>query len=133
MKKAEIIMFYLFLLLWAVIVIFYAFGAAAHDNEPTHDQWYRDLKQPDNPSVPCCGLADAYWADVVRVRDGRSYAVVTDDREDAPLGRHHVPLGKEIEIPKEKLKWDAGNPTGHAVIFLNINDVAMCYVQGSGI
>jgi hypothetical protein len=106
----------------------------AHDMaHPDQDEWYRSLKMPDNPRVPCCGTADAYWADVVHVRNGKTFATITDDRDDEILGRHHVPLGTEIEVPNEKLKFDAGNPTGHAVIFLNVNNEALCFVQGAGI
>lgn len=109
-------------------------SAMAHDStHPEQDAWYRDLRMPDNPGFSCCGEADAYWADTTHVRNGRTYAMITDNRDDAALGRHHVPLNTEIEIPDVKLKFDAGNPTGHAVVFLNINNQALCYVQGSGI
>lgn len=119
----------------ALAILLWSGSALAHDAErPEFQEWYESLKMPDNPLVPCCGIGDAYFADVVRVRDGKTYAVITDDRPDRPLNmRHHVPVGTEIEVPKEKLKWDAGNPTGHVVIFLNVNNVALCYVQGSGI
>ena len=33
------------------------------DNTSAISQWYRALKQPDNPVMSCCGKADAYWAD----------------------------------------------------------------------
>lgn len=80
----------------------------------------------------CCGKADAYWADKVTVRGDKTFAIITDTRPDAPLKRHHVPVGTEIEVPKEKLKWDSGNPTGHAVIFIDVNNYTICYVQGTG-
>jgi hypothetical protein len=103
------------------------------NSDPTVREWYRSLMQPDNPIVPCCGEADAYFADEIHVRDGKTYVTITDDRDDGPLGRHHVPVGTEILVPDYKLKWDAGNPVGHSVIFLNVNNEAYCYVQGSGI
>src|ERR1700730_1212721 len=103
------------------------------NGDPAVREWYRSLKQPDNPIVPCCGESDAYFADEIHVRDGKTYATITDDRDDAPLGRHHVPVGTEIFIPDHKLKWSDGNPTGHAIVFLNVNNEAYCYVQGSGI
>jgi hypothetical protein len=100
-----------------------ATAALAHDHDnPDQDEWYRNLKMPDNPLVPCCDRADAYFADVIHTRNGKTFVTITDDRPDAPLGRHHVPLGTEIEVPNAKLKWDAGNPTGHAVVFLNVNE-----------
>jgi hypothetical protein len=101
-------------------------------SDPTVREWYRSLKQPDNPSVPCCGTADAYWADEIVVRNGKTYARITDDRPDAPLGRPHVDIGTEFEIPDRKLKYDAGNPTGHAVIFISAGGAVYCFVQGSG-
>ena len=107
----------------------------AHDGDPSHDEWYKTLMMPDAPTVPCCGTADAYWADEVHVKDGKTYAVITDDREDGPLGRHHVPSGTVVEIPNNKLKWDRGNPTGHNVVFLdaiNMDPVVLCFVQSSG-
>jgi hypothetical protein len=49
--------------------------------------WYQALMQPDVPNASCCGEADAYWADEVHVRDGKTYATITDDRPDEPRGR----------------------------------------------
>lgn len=118
--------------------------AHARDNgqwdavDPEVGAWYRDLKQPDNPSVSCCGKADAYYADTTYTKDGKNIAVITDERDDAPLGRPHVPVGTEIAIPDHKMKWDSGNPTGHNVIFLS-NPAAdgrrdvYCFVDGNGV
>ncbi len=58
--------------------------------DPAIRQWYQALMQPDVPSASCCGEADAYWADEIHVRDGKTYATITDDREDAPRGRGYV-------------------------------------------
>lgn len=105
------------------------------DNETTH--WYRTLMQPDHPTVSCCGEGDAYWCDVIVVREGKTYCKITDDREDAPLGRNHIDMGTEIPIPDYKLKWDKGNPTGHAIIFTRMGYDGtynvFCFVQGAGI
>lgn len=102
------------------------------DINPTIGQWFRTLMQPDNPTVSCCGEADAYWADEVFVRNGKTYAVITDDRDDRPLLRPHVPVGTEVEIPNNKLKWDRGNPTGHNVLFMTTHGIVFCFVQSSG-
>jgi hypothetical protein len=102
------------------------------ETTPEVRSWYRSLMQPDNPALPCCGESDAYFAEA-RVRDGKTYAVIVDDRPDEPRRRHHVPVGTEIEVPNNKLKYDAGNPTGHAVIFLNTSGSVYCFVQGTGI
>ena len=106
----------------------------AHDhNDPVNDAWMKTLMQPDNPAIPCCGKADAYWCDNYYVRDGKSFCKITDDRVDEPLGRPHIPVGTEIEIPNHKLKWDRGNPTGHAVVFVSRSLLVHCFVQGTGI
>jgi hypothetical protein len=94
------------LILCAVSALFIG-NAKAHDpDHHEHAEWYQSLMQPDNPKASCCGEADAYWADEVHVRDGKTYATITDDRPDGPRGRPHVDVGTEIEIPNLKLKWD---------------------------
>lgn len=100
--------------------------------DPAIREWYKGLMQPDVPTASCCGEADAYWADEVHVRDGKTYAVITDDRDDAPLHRPHVDIGTEIEVPPNKLKWDRGNPTGHGVVFMSRSRYLFCYVQPGG-
>jgi hypothetical protein len=108
--------------------------ARAHDhNHPEIDGWYSSLMQPDNPTIPCCGKADAYWCDDYYARDGKAYCRVTDDRPDGPLGRPHIPVGTEVEIPPHKLKWDKKNPTGHAVVFMSKALYVHCFVQGGGV
>jgi hypothetical protein len=129
---------WIIIIAFAGVLIFIAL-ANAHDNnhggvgDPAIQQWYRGLMQPDNPSASCCGEADAYWADEIHVRDGKTYATITDDRDDAPLGRPHVENGTEVEIPNHKLKWDKSNPTGHGVVFLSRGGFVFCYVQAGGV
>ncbi len=126
---------WLLLILTAAVVLF-ALGccAFAHDHEhPELDSWYAGLMQPDNPTVSCCGKSDAYWCDTINVKDGKTFCTITDDRDDAPLRRPHVPMGTQIEIPNHKLKWDRGNPTGHAIVFLSPAGYVWCFVQGTGI
>jgi hypothetical protein len=101
--------------------------------DPAIRNWYQSLMRPDAPSASCCGEADAYWADEVHVKDGKTFATITDDRPDEPLGRPHIDVGTVIEIPPEKLKWDRSNPTGHGVLFVSKGLYAWCFVQGSGI
>ena len=123
-----------------VIVLFSVRITPARDagqwhNSPAVSEWYRTLMQPDNPVVSCCGEADAYWADEIHVRDGKVYASITDDRPDAPRGRPHRDIGEEFEIPPNKLKFDSGNPDGHAIIFLSspsAGGYVYCFVQGTG-
>jgi hypothetical protein len=104
--------------------------------DPVVTEWYRGLMQPDSPSSSCCGEADAYWCDGQHVRDGVTYCVITDDRDNEKLHRTPVPVGTEILIPDYKLKWDRGNPTGHAIVFLSsggANGAVYCYVQNGGV
>lgn len=117
----------------AIAAVSLATWAFAHDEDHGHDAWYGSLMQPDNPSVSCCGLADAYWCDDYFARDGKAYCRVTDDREDAPLKRPHIDIGTEFEIPPYKLKWDKANPTGHSVIFVNTSGHVWCFVQAGGV
>lgn len=123
----------------ALALMLSAVVAFAHDegqwtrSDPAVRDWYQSLMQPDNPGVSCCGEADAYWADEIHIREGRTYAVVTDQRDDAPLHRPHVDVGTEIEIPNHKLKWDRGNPTGHGVPFLSRGGYVYCFVQPGGV
>lgn len=106
------------------------------NSDPAIRQWFKTLMRPDMPDMSCCGEADGYYADEIHVRGGKTFATITDDRPDGPLGRPHVAIGTEIEIPDEKLKWDRSNPTGHAIVFLGggaYGHWVYCFVQGSGI
>ncbi len=115
-----------------IAAIFYPAMVRAHDHDhPELDGWYAGLMMPDLPTSSCCGKADAYWCDDYYARDGKAYCKITDDRDDKPLGRPHVPVGTEIEIPDYKLKFDRGNPTGHSVVFLSSSLFVYCFVQGT--
>jgi hypothetical protein len=120
----------------AIVLLLIPARAHAHDDgqwgnsDPAIRDWYQSLMMPDLPQTSCCGEADAYWADEVHVRDGKTFATVTDDRDDAPLNRPHVDIGTEIEIPNHKLKWDRGNPSGHSVAFLSRAGFVYCFVHG---
>src|SRR5690242_7861125 len=92
-----------------ILVFFLYTQANARDlgqwenTDPAIREWYSSLKQPDNPSVSCCGEGDAYWCDIVHVRESKTFCTITDDRDDKPLRREHVEVGTEIEIPDHKL------------------------------
>jgi hypothetical protein len=121
------------LLVWLLVSPVGARDLGQWENtDPVVHEWYQHLERPDAPGSICCTEADAYWADEVHVRDGKTYATITDDRDDAPLRRPHIPNGTEFEIPPEKLKWDAGNPTGHSVLFISVSGFTWCFVMGSG-
>jgi hypothetical protein len=89
-------------------------------------QWFQSLMQPDRPEMSCCGEADAFEADNFEA-DGDSYvAIITN-------GRGIMPNGTRIPVPNAKMKWDAGNPTGHGIIFLGRNKQVYCYVTPGGV
>src|SRR5260370_12912616 len=79
-------------------------------------RWYQDLKQPDNPAASCCGEADAYWADAFEATsDGEYVAIITDPRDDKPLGRIHRDVGTRIVVPTNQIKSTAPNPLAPAL------------------
>lgn len=122
----------------AVLLLCLAAGAYARDSgqwtatDADVAKWYRTLMRPDNPFQSCCGEADAYHADSFEVSEGQYVAIITDTRDDAPLGRPHLEVGTKFVIPNEKLKIDAGNPTGHGVIFVSSRGEVYCYVTPGG-
>jgi hypothetical protein len=118
-------------------------SAHAHDNgqwehsDPETRAWFQTLMQPDAPQSSCCGQADGYWCDSIHVvteRNGVQHTTctITDDRPDDPLVRPHVDIGTVIDIPTRKLKWDKGNPTGHAIVFMSRFGDVFCFVQNGG-
>ena len=127
-------------------IVMFMLGYAAHNPAHGRDlgqwtttdmqirQWYQQLMQPDNPGISCCGEADAYWADSYEVtKDGEYVAIVTDERPDGPLQREHVDVGTRIIIPKNKLKYDQSNPTGHGIVFLSRGGYVWCYLAPGGV
>jgi hypothetical protein len=110
----------------------HAFVTLARDSgqwgdSPAHiRQWFQSLMQPDNPAVSCCGEADAFEADSFEVEGDHYVAIVTD-------GKGIFPNGTRIPVPNAKMKWDAGNPTGHGIIFIGANGQLYCYVAPGGV
>ncbi|MDB5612080.1 MAG: hypothetical protein JWP25_8980 [Bradyrhizobium sp.] len=88
--------------------------------------WFQSLMQPDAPSVSCCGEADAFEADTFEVAGDHYVAIITD-------GKGVLPNGTRINVPNAKMKWDAGNPTGHGIIFIGGGGSLYCYVAPSGV
>lgn len=123
----------------AVAALFLMLPAVARDNgqwgagDAAISRWFQDLKQPDNPAIPCCGTADAYHADSFEVEGDHYVAIITDDRDDAPLGRPHRDVGTRVIVPNHKMKWDEGNPTGHGVVFITSGGFVLCYVAPGGV
>jgi hypothetical protein len=123
----------------ALILVLSIHFAAALDNgqwegtDPAVREWHHSLMSPDIPNMPCCGEADAYWCDDYYARDDKAYCRITDTRDDATLMRPHIEVGTEIEIPPTKLKHDAGNPTGHSILFVSRSLFTYCFVQNGGV
>jgi len=103
------------------------------NKDPKIGAWFRRQMQPDNPSVSCCGKADAYEANEF-VMDGVQYfAVITDTRDDVTLMRPHIPVGTRIYIPPHKMKRnnDDPNPTGKGLVFIGGRGQVYCYFAPS--
>lgn len=121
------------LFIFSVLVTFAAYSKDYPEwdqlNSKEINEWFKNLYQPDQPLVSCCGEADAFYADLFEQgcwrdptfgRDECGYiAVITDNRIIA--GRSNVPNGTRIAVPNQKIKFDGNppNPTGHGVIFLS--------------
>jgi hypothetical protein len=89
-------------------------------------QWFQNLMQPDNKLQSCCGEADAYEADSFEVSGDQYVAIITD-------GKGVIPNGTRISVPNQKMKWDAGNPTGHGILFIGTGGQVYCYVTPGGV
>lgn len=114
----------------------FARGDGWGDTPANVRQWFQSLMQPDAPYVSCCGEADAYEADDYTVDGDTIVAVITDERGDTfPSGvtRPHIEPGTKIRVPQGKVKWDAGNPTGHGIIFIGGGSSVYCYVAPGGV
>jgi hypothetical protein len=80
-------------LLWLGMVSGFAVGAHARDLgrwdavDPALRHRYQALMQPDVPTASCCSEVDACFADEIHVRDGKTYAVITDERPGEPRNR----------------------------------------------
>lgn len=100
------------------------------DADPQVRAWFRSLMQPDNKYMSCCGEADAFESDIFEQQDGHYVAVITD-------GKGIIPDGTRIVVPDNKIKWDAGNPTGHGIIFIGGGRGSAlqvyCYISPGGV
>ena len=121
--------------MWALLIAANAFARDSgqwEGQDPRIKEWFEHLKQPDHPRVSCCGDADAYEADNFEVEGDHYIAIITD-------GKGVIRNGTRIPVPNGKMKWDAGNPTGHGIIFLRPEMVRLnewtvyCYVAPGGV
>lgn len=78
--------------------------------------------QPDNRDVSCCADADAFIADDFVTKNGKFYAIITENYpSESQYDDSSIKKGTLIEIPKNKFNQasrDGGNPTGHGIVFL---------------
>lgn len=109
-------------------------GGQWDESDLERRQWFSRQMMPDNPPVRCCGEADAYYADKFEVSGDTFYAVITDDRDDAPLNRPHIAPGTRIEIPAHKFNDPRKdpNPTGHGIVFVTTSLQVLCYFNMPG-
>ena len=119
----------LILILTPIVVAIAVVAAKARDDGRWADvpenvrQWFESLKQPDHPRLSCCGEADAFEADTFEVEGDHYVAIITGHRAVTA-----IPLGSRIPVPRPKMKYDAGNPTGHGIIFIDAQRRVLCYV-----
>src|SRR5512139_2016055 len=102
----------------AAIILATSFVAAKADDKfaaPDLSAWYASLMQPDNPTMSCCGWADAYEADEIAecgaIPNCAVVAIITDTRPDErklpdgrTLVRSHREIGERIVIPPNKVR-----------------------------
>jgi hypothetical protein len=102
-----------------------ATAAQAHEVNVPFADWFNSLKQPDSPTVSCCGVADQFYVDEYEVNP------------DEPAGFIAIVNGSRIEVPARKVDWTDVNPTGRGVIFLlgteqGMGPTVLCFVPGFG-
>jgi hypothetical protein len=126
-KRLAFITSAIFMSIAGGVVIAHARDNGQWANSPVQIQhWFQSLMQPDNPSVSCCGEADAFEADTFEVEGDHFVAIITD-------GRGAIATGTRVQVPNQKMKWDQGNPTGHGIIFMGTNRQIYCYVAPGGV
>jgi hypothetical protein len=112
------------------------------ENSPSEvRKWFQSLHQPDS-GISCCGEGDGYYADEYHLENGKLIATITDDRDDTPLQRFHVPVGTRYLVPDNKIvdaTKQGGNPTGHTIVFLGYptsgdpgTRSVLCWIGGGG-
>lgn len=129
------------LLMWAPMILLLLFvlvvkpaHALDHGFDPLAPttQWMESLPRPYPVPSPgsCCGIADAYQADIyARNADGSYEVVITDGSAvEFPDGIHRTPIddGTKIHVPAKHVnppKDQMGNPTGHAWLFMSVYGV----------
>ena len=99
-----------------MLIMLLATPALARDpsqwsHDPTTQQWFQGLMQPDNPHQSCCGESDTFEADNYDTEGDHYVAIITD-------GYGVWPTGTRISVPNYKVNLYNSNPTGHGYLFL---------------
>jgi hypothetical protein len=102
------------------------------DQPPAVREWFRGLMQPDN-AASCCGEADAYEADLYETEGDHYVAIITNGAGDPEHGKPEIRNGTRIAVPNRKMKFDAGNPTGHGIIFIGHQGQVFCFIAPGGV
>lgn len=112
------------------VAISYA-RAEEHDWSGPIGQWVQGLVRPDIPkgsafATSCCGKGDMYEADIYSHSGDEWQATITEgSAKTFPDGQKRLPIpnGTVVKFPSVKVNPpEDGNPTGHAQIFLSVND-----------
>jgi hypothetical protein len=106
-------------------------------------EWVSTVKRPDT-RTSCCGEGDAFVADNFKVVGGELFAEITEnyppmttsDEEGNVVPnyqdfRSKITKGMWIKVPQEKVNHaleDAGNVSGHGVIFLGGQGEVYCFI-----
>jgi hypothetical protein len=96
----------------------------------------RDTGQRENQPIYAPMVSEAHAArqpayvvprssDSFEIRGDQYVAIITN-------GKGIIPEGTRISVPKNKVKWDNGNPTGHGIIFIGNAGQIYCYVTPGG-
>ena len=123
-----------FLLIIATLVLCTATNYLDHDCDDTKclaiQAWYAHVQQPQY-TTPCCGEADAYWADEAEVV-GDDYVVTITDARVVP--KRPDLNGRKVVVPPERVDpKHQGNPTGHTIIFMRPDGWVYCFFPNSGV
>jgi hypothetical protein len=94
------------------------------DVDPHVRAWFKSVKSPNG--IPCCDISDGHGTDEDLRADGSTWIP------------NPVKDGEWIEVPKDKIVYEAGNPTGRAVVWWipwaeGGGIMIRCFVHGGGV
>lgn len=96
-------------------------------------KWFPTVMQPGwedkaNQGHSCCGEADSFEVEIIGedAVSGDIHVVIHD-------GKTIMPDGTKLYVPREKLQWRYGNPTGSAILFISYSGIIFCLVPTAGL